>query len=128
MGERLERIKRKMNNPRERDTHVRRDRAWLVGEVERQREIIDKLQATGNACHRLVDYLHTRDLELYVHAGSDPAPIPAAVAEAGFEEVRRALKIIQEFPPEARWYLHEREAELSEEREAAESQHERIER
>ena len=79
---------------------------------------IKRLQATGNACHRLVRYLHDRDLELYNHAGCDPAPVPAAVAEAGLEEVRRALRLIQKFSPLELEYLQEREAELYKEREA----------
>lgn len=111
---RLDRIKHKIANPREHDTHVRRDRAWLVGEVER-------LRATGNACHRLVTYLHERDLELYTNAGIDPAPIPVAVAEAGLEEVRRALRLIQKFSSLELEYLQEREAELCKAREAAEA-------
>lgn len=37
---RLDRIKHKMEPPRDDDTHAMRDRAWLVSEVERLRAFI----------------------------------------------------------------------------------------
>ena len=47
---RLERIKHKMQNPRERDTHVRRDRAYLMTEVERLQVIIAKCYDHLDGC------------------------------------------------------------------------------
>lgn len=93
----------------------------LRTQVDEQRGIIDKLRATGNACHRLVGYLDERDSELYDHAANDPAPVPRGIARAGLEEVRRALKIIHAFSSLEREYLQEREAELCKVREAAEA-------
>lgn len=48
---RLDRIKKKMANPRDGDTHVRRDRTWLISEVDRLLEVVSALPR----CWTMVD-------------------------------------------------------------------------
>ncbi len=93
----------------------------MEGERAADKEI-KRLRATGNACHRLVSHLYDRETELYRHASSDPAPIPAAQAEVALREARRAIAIVMEFTSTEREYLTERSISLEDTPEAAKAE------
>lgn len=73
---------------------------------------IDRLQATGNACHRLVTYLYAREEELHRLASTDTSEFGALQAEHALEEVRRAIKVVMGFTQEELAYLEDRSEEV----------------